>query len=95
MLLPGMTMLGLATMPQVTDWAIAPGLPMAKTRWPVTTLSESPHLANGKDLTGWRMVSGRSLMIAMSVNGSVPINSASTRSRPGNVHQIFFACPTT
>ena len=81
---PGMIISVLLTMPIVTDWESESGLPSAITRSPTLSRDASPKRAAGNV----RGRAGRSLMMAMSDNGSVPTRSAGTSSRFARVQMM-------
>ena len=89
--MPGMIISVLLTMPIVTDWERASGLPSASTRSPTFSFETSPKCATGK-VCG---VAGLSLRMAMSDSGSVPTRSAGISSRVASVQMIARVRPAT
>ena len=77
--MPGMIISVLLTIPIVTDWESARGLPSASTRSPTFSFEASPKAATGN----LRGSAGRSFRTAMSESGSVPTRSAGISSRFG------------
>ena len=83
--MPGMIISVLLTMPIVTDWESASGLPSASTRIAHLQLGD---VAEPSPTGNVRGLAGRSLMTAMSESGSVPTRSAGTSSRLASVQVI-------
>ena len=79
--MPGRIISVLLTIPIVTDWDSASGLPSASTRSPTLSLETSPKWAAGNV----RGTGGLSLRMAMSDSGSVPTSSAGISSREASV----------
>ncbi len=91
----GMIICVLLTMPRVTDWETAIGLPIASTTSPTRSPSESPQPAAASGASGRLRVSNFSFSTAMSASGSVPILAASTSSPSARVQVMWVALPAT
>ncbi len=89
--MPGMIISVLLTIPIVTDWESASGLPRASTRSPTFNFVESPKCATGNV----RGLGGFNLRMAMSERGSVPTSSAGISSRVASVQMIARVFPAT
>ena len=89
--MPGRIISVLLTIPIVTDWESARGLPSASTGSPTLSFDESPNFAAGIG----RGLAGRSFNTARSESGSVPTRSAGISSRLASVHVIARVRPAT